>query len=91
MTRQLFDKINFKTTYTNIITSGFLERGKLPVVAETEKDALAIALRGAGCRESTTARVIRIQDTLHLSEMLVSDAVLAEIRGRENIEVLHEE
>lgn len=91
VTRQLFDKINFKTTYTNIITSGFLERGKLPVVAETEKDALAIALRGAGCRESTTARVIRIKDTLHLSEILVSDAVLAEIRGRENIEILHED
>src|SRR5688500_16586509 len=69
VTRRLADKIEFKTTYTNIITSGFLERGKLPVVAETDEHALEIALRAAGCIDAENARVIRIRDTLHLSEI----------------------
>ncbi len=82
VTRRLVDKIDFKTTYTNIITSGFLERGKLPVVADTDEHALEIALRAAGCREPEKAHVIRIRDTLHLSEILVSAPVLRVMRGQ---------
>jgi hypothetical protein len=82
VTRRLADKIDFKTTYTNIITSGFLERGKLPVVADSDEHALEIALRAAGCREPENARVIRIRDTLHLSDILVSPPVLSVMRSR---------
>ena len=82
VTRRLADKIDFKTTYTNIITSGFLERGKLPVVADTDEHALEIALRAAGCREPENAHVIRIRDTLHLSDILVSAPVLSAMRNR---------
>ncbi|HVK59343.1 MAG TPA: DUF2088 domain-containing protein [Candidatus Kapabacteria bacterium] len=82
VTRRLADKIDFKTTYTNIITSGFLERGKLPVVADTDRHAFEIALRAAGCREPENARVIRIRDTLHLSNILVSASVLSVMRNR---------
>ncbi len=90
VTRRFADKIDFKTTNTNIITSGFLERGKLPVVADTDRHAFEIALRAAGCRDVEKARVIRIQDTLHLSEMFVSAALMREIEGREDIEVIGE-
>jgi len=86
VTRRFADKIDFKTTNTNIITSGFLERGKLPVVADSDRHAFEIALRAAGCRDVENARVIRIRDTLHLSDLLVSPAVLNEIKGGPNIE-----
>ena len=88
VTRRFADKIDFKTTNTNIITSGFLERGKLPVVADTDRHAFEIALRAAGCRDVENARIIRIRDTLHLSDLRVSSAVLQEIRSQPNIEVL---
>lgn len=86
VTQRLRDKIDFDVTYKNIVTSSFLERGKLPVVAACDREAFDIALRGAGCREPHNARVIRIRDTLHLSELLVSSAVLEEIRSHTNIE-----
>jgi hypothetical protein len=85
VTRRFQDKTDFAVTYTNIITSGFLERGKLPVVAENDRQAFEIALRGAGSRDPESARVIRIRDTLHLAELLVSWAILAEVKGRANI------
>jgi hypothetical protein len=90
VTRRFAEKIDFKTTNTNIITSGFLERGKLPVVADTDRHGFEIALRAAGCQEAENARVIRIRDTLHLSDLLVSTAVLKEIERRPNIEILAE-
>jgi hypothetical protein len=90
VSRRLADKIDFKTTYTNIITSGFLERGKLPVVAESDEQGFEIAMRGAGCREANEGRFIAIRDTLHLSEMFVSKSVLAEISSGPDIEMVGE-
>lgn len=88
VTQRLVDKIDFKTTYKNIITSGFLERGKLPIVAENDREGFEIALRGAGCRKVEEARIIRMRDTLHLHEIFASSAVVAELVHRNDIKVL---
>jgi len=74
ITQGLFDEIDFVTTYANIVTSGFLERGKIPVVAKNDREALEIALRAAVPFSSETATIIRIRDTLHCHEMMVSAA-----------------
>jgi hypothetical protein len=87
VTRRLYRKIDFPVTYKNVVTAGFPDRAKLPMVMETDREALDLALRGAGCRDISRARVARIRDTLHLGEVLVSDAVRDELRGKPNIEV----
>lgn len=90
VTRRLFEQIDFGVTYTNLVTSGFLERAKLPLVAATDRDAVAIALRGLGGTPPDTARIARIRDTLHLAELLVSPPVLNDLRRRQDIELLAE-
>ena len=87
VTRKLALKIDEATTRKNIVTSGFLERGKLPVIAETEEEAFDFALRNAGIRDASSARVIWIRDTLSLGEIRVSKAIADELRGREGIEM----
>jgi hypothetical protein len=89
-TRRMFDKIDFSVTNTNVVTSGFLLRGKLPMVADTDEQAVEWALRGCGSLEPGEERVIRIRDTLHLAEMHVSSAILAEIAIRPDVEVVGE-
>jgi hypothetical protein len=88
MVRRAYDKIDFAATYGNIFTSGFLLRGKTPIVVDTDRDALTYALRGAGVTDPARARVARIVDTLQLGELLVSPAVLEETAHREDIEVV---
>ena len=88
ITRRLFSKIDFPATYANIVATGFVERGKVPLIAETDRDALTIALRGCEPRDPSQARIIRIRNTLHLDEIHVSPAVLNAIGNRGNIEVL---
>jgi hypothetical protein len=90
ITQRLFDKIDLPATYENIVTSAFLERGKIPVIAENDATAFAYALRGCGRIPRGTERVVRIQDTLHLAEVCVSRAVLDEIGARADVEVLGE-
>ena len=86
ITRNLYDKINFETTYINVSTSSFLERGKIPYIAENDQDALQLALRNCGIIEKGKERIIRIKDTLHLSELYVSDMILEDLKNNPRIE-----
>ncbi len=76
ITKRLYDKIDFPSTYANAITSSFLERVKIPIVAESDREAFEIALRSCGYMERGNERIVRIKDTLHLDELYVSGAVL---------------
>jgi len=90
ITRKLYDKIDFPSTYTNIITSSFLERGKVPIVAETDKEAYEIALRSCGYLKKGEEKIMRIKNTLNLGEVYVSQAILKEIKNSGRIEIVKE-
>jgi hypothetical protein len=79
ITRRFYDKIDFPVTYRNIITSSFLERGKTPIIAEAARDAFQIALRSCGKIEPGAERVLRIRNTLQLSEIYVSPAIASHL------------
>jgi hypothetical protein len=81
-TRKLFDKIDFKAMYANVITTTFLERGRIPIVADDPAHALSIAWGTVGRRPLDQLRVIRIANTLHLEELTVSAPVYREIAGQ---------
>ena len=80
ITRRFYDQIDFAATYQNVLTTGFLERGKLPVVAATDEEALAYALLPCRLRDLRQARIMKIKNTLRLDELWVSPAVLTELR-----------
>ena len=88
ITRKLFDKIDFKATYQNIYTSSFLERAKIPVIAENAAEAMRYALRNQGAIAADVARVVRISDTLHLSECYVSESIWLQLKSGSGIEQL---
>lgn len=90
MTRRLYEKIDFASTYENTYTSTFLERSKIPIVAENDEKAVDIALRSCGPILEGMEMIVRIQDTLHLDELYVSQGVLERILHRDDIEVIGE-
>lgn len=84
-TRQLINKINYKDMYTNAITSTFLNRAKIPIIADTEKEAVEIALKTCGRLEQNGLKLIIIKNTLNLEYLYVSKAVWNEIKDDRNI------
>lgn len=86
-TRRLLDKVDWHATYTNGVTSGFYEHFMLPIVAETDAQALEWGVR-ASHDPHQPKKIVRITDTLHLGEMYVSDAALGEVKDR--VEILSE-
>lgn len=83
-TRRLADKIDWDVTYMNGITSGFYEHFMLPIVAPTDRQALDWGIR-ASHDPHKPKKLVRILDTLHLGEMYVSDAALAEVKDKVEI------
>ncbi len=88
ITKRLYEKIDFKATYENVLTSTFLERGKMPVVAGTDKEAVEYAIRTCNNIKPESARIIRIKNTLHLGEIYVSHSIYEDIKDSVNIEIM---
>lgn len=88
ITKKFYDQIDFEITYENVITSTFIERGKMPIVAKTDLKAMEYALRTCGPIDIKNAKIIRIKNTLKLDEMYVSEVVLNQVKDREEIEII---
>ncbi len=90
-TRAVVENIDYQKFWTNIITSTELEGGRTPIWMPTDREAIALALATCNRVEPETARLVRIQDTLHLEELWVSEALWqAEGVGRADLEPLGE-
>jgi uncharacterized protein YaaQ len=85
ITRRLYDKIDFKATHTNSITSGFLKKSRIPMIFSTEEEAFKTCLGVLGNLPTIKPRIIIIKNTLKLDELYVSEPVWEEIKERKNI------
>lgn len=74
-TRRLVDSIDYKATYANVLTTRLWSAGRLPVILETDREAVEVAV---GQDAPDRVRLVRIQDTLHLEELEISEALLPE-------------
>ncbi|MDX9801447.1 MAG: lactate racemase domain-containing protein [Spirochaetia bacterium] len=85
ITEKLYKKINFEATYENVITSAFLERGRVPIVKKTYEDALRTAIQVSG-KKPEDVRMVRIRNTQEMSFFYVSKPVYEEIKNNKNYE-----
>lgn len=79
------DQLDLQKTYANALTSGSLAKAKIPPVAPDDELALRVALNALGGYDPETVRVAWIEDTAHLTEFRVSEALLEEISDRVSV------
>jgi hypothetical protein len=79
--RRVADAIDWAPTYLNVLTAAQPAGARLPIVCDTDRDAIRHALNAAGVEDERHARVARIHDTLHLETFAVSEAALAAMDG----------
>ena len=92
ITKRLYDKIDFEYTYANVITSGFLERGMVPIVQKSDKDCIQTSLNSCSRRVGDDdAMIAQIPNTLELGEMLVSGPLLERIDQAADWELIRQE
>src|SRR5438477_127004 len=79
-TERVVAKVDRRATYINGITSGFLERGKIPITLSNDREAVETALARLPPERRRAPRVARILDTLHLDQFEATPALIAEAR-----------
>lgn len=90
-TRNCIEKIDLGAVYTNAITATILNPAKLPIIMNSDRDALAVALKTCNRITPETARIVRIKNTLELHRIWVSPVMLDELEKNENIEIAGKE
>ena len=88
ITKKLFDKIDFPTTYANVVASSKLEGGKIPIPMKDGDEAVRLALKTLNGIEPINARVVRIKNTLKLAEIYVSEPMLKDVDKNSMLEAI---
>ena len=90
-TRRLVDKIDLNATYINAVTSVAPRGAAIPPAMPNDRAAIQFAIKAA-CdgKDMNIIRMVRIRDTLHIAQMLVSPAILEELRDQPDITLLQE-
>lgn len=87
ITERLLRAIDFEVMRKNVMTSGALERARIPLAAGSDRDAVSMALESLGCSSPREAKVVRIKNTRELSEFQASIPLALELKDREGITV----
>ncbi len=88
ITKKLFDKIDFPTTYANVVASSKLEGGKIPIPMKDGDQAVRLALKTLNGIDPMNARVVRIKNTLKLAEIYVSESMLKDVDANSMLEAI---
>jgi hypothetical protein len=84
-TRRIYDKLDLGKTYLNGLTSNALEAIKIPIVLESDRQVLEVALHSVG--HSSDARVAIVRSTLDLEDLWVSESLQAEVASDPNLSI----
>lgn len=77
-TQRLVSKIDWQVTMVNVLTSGNLERAKVPLTFPDDRQALEAAAFRERSRSLDCLRFIALRDTLHLQELVISEFLVNE-------------
>jgi hypothetical protein len=88
VTRRLVDKIDFKPTYINAITSTNIEGSRIPLTCATDQEAVETAISTSGVTSAESCRLVWIKNTLKLDELIASESYLDEIQSRTSLRII---
>ena len=86
-TIRVFDKLDLASMYPNAITRTVLGGVRIPIIMESDKEAIQVCIKSCTESDKTRPRVVRIPNSLHLEHIMLSEDYLEEIKGMETIEI----
>jgi hypothetical protein len=90
VTQRLVDKIDLNALYINAIAGAEPEHAKIPLTLKNDQEAIEVAIGSVGIIPQEELKIMRIKNTMRLSEVEVSEAYRNEILKREDLEIVEE-
>ncbi|MTJ83207.1 MAG: DUF2088 domain-containing protein [Telmatospirillum sp.] len=87
-TGRCLNGVDWVSTWTNVVTANRLNGGRIPVYVNTDREALQFAIKTCDNIDSSRPRVVRIKNTLCMTEIEVSVPLYEEIKDLDGIELV---
>jgi hypothetical protein len=89
ITAGLYGKVDLEATYTNAVTAAYLDSASIPVVMNSDREAIRLAVRTVvPGREPDACRLVRIKNTNELTNILVSKSLWGEVERHPDMELV---
>jgi len=87
-TKRAFSKCDFEASYPNALISTTFTPFRVPRILDSDREAIAACLKFCGNNDKNNPRVIRIQDTMHMGVIRVSEALIPEVLANPNMRIV---
>jgi hypothetical protein len=81
ITMKLYKEVDIAKTYANIITSTYLDGGAIPIVMNTDDEAIRLAVKTVVRVKPQDTKIVRIANTLEVVDIHVSEPMLPYIKA----------
>jgi hypothetical protein len=86
--RRTVEQMDVHITRINALTGGHPTAAAVPVTFDTDREVLEAALQTVGLDDPENAKVVQISNTLHVADVLVSEAYLPQISERSDLQIV---
>nr|WP_263323386.1 lactate racemase domain-containing protein [Neobacillus sp. Marseille-Q6967] len=89
-TQRLVDRMDLEVTYANGLTSTVVAPTKIATTLQNDREAIQAAVKTCNILDFTKVKMVRIKNTLELSEIEVSEALVDYVKQHPNMELVSE-
>lgn len=89
-TQRLVDRMDLEVTYANGLTSTVVAPTKIATTLPNDREAIQAAIKTCNILDFTKVKMVRIKNTLELSEIEVSEALVEYVKQHPNMELISE-
>ncbi|MCE1196261.1 DUF362 domain-containing protein [bacterium] len=79
ITKRLYDDLDGEMMYPNCLTSTVLKSAMIPMVVADDREAIQACLKTLNGAAPDSARVVRIANSLHVGEIMLSEAYYGDV------------
>ena len=89
-TRRAFEAMSFEKTYPNSLTARTVRGCMLPMIMESDYDAIRAAVKTAPAVDYDHIRLLRLRNTLRMEQFAISEALLPEAERTPGLRICSE-
>jgi hypothetical protein len=90
ITMKLYQRMDIAATFANVITGTYLDGAAIPIIMNTEEEAIRLAVKTLRKVRPQDARIVRIKNTLELINIEASEPLMAQVESHPNMQTAGE-
>ena len=86
-TKRVFDQLDLASMYPNAITCTVLGGVRIPIVMESDREAIQVCVKSCNEIDKSNPRIVRIPNSLHLEHIMLSESYWEEAQANEALTI----